>query len=212
MQSSGGDNLLYYRLFVPEEIKEPLAEFSTGQVTRSTTQLRIGPDNDGEREKVFKIKLLDSSVAATLLPSDEDIAIVVRLGSAIIPNKRDPLYVMISDDYHAIGFKISESGPIKGAEGTPGKYLDPVTLRGDDNETKPLNTADWPDEFVITLRPKKYWGSIFCSQGNGNKQCVGYGHNLHFRNNGMFLDVYRHAPIEEYIINYIEVKVFANRS
>ena len=37
---------------------------------------------------------------------------------------------MISDDTRAIGFKISESGPIYGAEGEPGKYLDPVTLRG----------------------------------------------------------------------------------
>ncbi len=103
----------------------------TGKVTRSTTQLRIGPDNDGEREKVFKIQLLSRSQAQSILPNDEDISIVIRLGSAIIPEKRDPLYVMISDDNRAIGFKISESGPIYGAEGEPGKYLDPVSLRGE---------------------------------------------------------------------------------
>jgi hypothetical protein len=74
---------------------------------------------------------MSTSQAQNTLPADEDITIVVRLGSAIIPEKRDPLYVMISDDNHAIGFKISESGPIYGAEGEPGKYLDPVTLRGE---------------------------------------------------------------------------------
>ena len=73
---------------------------------------------------------MSSAQAQAILPSNEDISIVIRLGSAIIPEKRDPLYVMISDDNRAIGFKISESGPIYGAEGEPGKYLDPVTLRG----------------------------------------------------------------------------------
>ena len=48
----------------------------------------------------------------------------------MIPERRDPLYVMISDDDKAIGFKISESGPIKGAEGSAGKYLDPIRLSG----------------------------------------------------------------------------------
>ena len=75
-----------------------------------------------------------------------------------------------------------------------------------------MNPRDWPDEFVITLKPKQYWGTIFCAQGNGTKQCVGFSHKLHFRNNGMYLDVYRHDPIEEYIINYIEVKVFVNNA
>ena len=73
---------------------------------------------------------MSSAQAQAILPSNEDISIVIRLGSAIIPEKRDPLYVMISDDNRAIGFKIRESGPIYGAEGEPGKYLDPVTLRG----------------------------------------------------------------------------------
>ena len=80
---------------------------------------------------MFKIQLLDSAQAQAILPANEDIVIVVRLGSAIIPQKRDPLYVMITDDNRAFGFKISESGPIKGAEGQVGKYLDPVTLRGE---------------------------------------------------------------------------------
>lgn len=123
-------SLLYYRLFTPEEIKEPLAQFSTAQVTRETTQLRIGPDNDGERERIFKIQLLNASQVDSILPSDEDISIVIRFGSALIPQRRDPLYVMITDDDRAIGFKISESGPIKGAEGSVGKYLDPVRLSG----------------------------------------------------------------------------------
>ena len=123
-------SLVYYRLFTPEEIKEPLAEFSTAQVTRETTQLRIGPDSDGERERIFKIQLMTDRACQSTLPKDEDIAIVIRLGSAVIPERRDPLYVMISDDDKAIGFKISESGPIKGAEGSAGKFLDPVRLSG----------------------------------------------------------------------------------
>ena len=122
--------MVYYRLFTPEEIKEPLAEFSTAQVTRETTQLRIGPDNDGERERIFKIKLLNDCACHSILPEDEDITIVIRLGSTVIPERQDPLYVMISDDDKAIGFKISERGPIKGAEGSAGKYLDPVRLSG----------------------------------------------------------------------------------
>lgn len=122
-------SLLYYRLFTPEEIKEPLAEFSTAQVTRETTQLRIGPDNDGERERVFKIQLLDRQQVSNLFPN-EDISIVIRFGSALIPQRRDPLYVMITDDDKAIGFKISESGPIKGAEGSVGRYLDALRLSG----------------------------------------------------------------------------------
>ena len=44
--------LVYCSLFTPEEIKEPLAEFSTAQVAQETTQLRIGPDDDGERERI----------------------------------------------------------------------------------------------------------------------------------------------------------------
>jgi hypothetical protein len=94
-------------------------------------------------------------------------------------------------------------------------YAQPKTSSyhiGDDNETASLTSNDWPDEFVITLKPKAYWGTIFCAQGNGTKQCVGYGRKPKFRNNGMFLDVYRHDPIEEYIINYIEIKIFANSS
>ena len=122
--------LVYYRLFTPKELAKE-GEYSTDRVTPSSTQLRIGPDNDGEREKVFKLTLMNASQAQAILPSDENVTVVIRLGSAIIPEKRDPLYVMISNDMHAIGFKISESGPIKGAEGTPGKYLDPVTLRGE---------------------------------------------------------------------------------
>ena len=60
----------------------------------------------------------------------------IRLGNALVPNKRDPLYVMISDrDRASIGFKISESGPIKGAEGIPERYLDLGSLRGEDSET-----------------------------------------------------------------------------
>ena len=118
--------LVYYRLFTPKELAKE-GDYSTDRVTASTTQLRIGP----EREKVFKLTLMNASQAQAILPSDENITVVIRLGSAIIPEKRDPLYVMISNDMHAIGFKISKSGPIKGAEGTPGKYLDTVTLRGE---------------------------------------------------------------------------------
>ena len=122
--------LVYYRLFTPEEIKEPLAEFSTAQVTRETTQLRIGPDNDGDRERIFKIQLMNDRACKSILPKDEDITIVIRLGSALISQKRSPLYVMISDDDRGIGFTINESGIIKGAEGGTGKYLDPVRLSG----------------------------------------------------------------------------------
>ena len=124
--------LVYYRFFTPEEIKEPLAEFSTAKVTRETTQLRIGPDYDGERERIFKIQLMNDRACQSILPKDEDITIVIRLASALISQKRDPLYVMISDDDRAIGFTINvnESGIIKGAEGGAGKYLDPVRLSG----------------------------------------------------------------------------------
>ena len=64
-------SLVYYRLYTPDEIKEPLAVFSTAQVTRETTQLRIGHDSDGERERIFKIKLLDDCACHSIL--DEDI-------------------------------------------------------------------------------------------------------------------------------------------
>ena len=83
-------------------------------------------------------------------------------------------------------------------------------LTGDDNETASLNTRDWPDEFVITLKPKQYWGTIYCAQGNGTKQCVAYSKIPRFSRRGVYLDVYRHDPIEEYIINYVEVKIFRN--
>ena len=37
---------------------------------------------------------------------------------------------MITDNDKATGSQISESGPIKGAEDSAGKYLDPVRLSG----------------------------------------------------------------------------------
>ena len=115
--------LIYYQIFTPEELNTK-AEWHTSDRNVSTTQLRIGPDHDGQGENLFKLKLLDQ------LPTN-DVTFVVRIGSAIIPSKRDPLYVMISDNDFAIGFKISESGPIKGAEGDAGRYLTDINLRGD---------------------------------------------------------------------------------
>ena len=121
-------------------------------------------------------------------------------------NQSDPLFVLISDGSKAaIGFRITGGEAMKGAEGIPDRFLD-LSRLSDNASSGTLSTSDWPDEFHISLKPEKYWGSIFCSQGNGIKQCVGFGKKPNF-SQGVYLEIYRDKPAEEYIINYVEVTI-----
>ena len=170
----------------------------------TTTELRYmtaGISNG----RLFKLPL----VPANVLKSTADVVAVITVGleSGARNLDSDPKF-FLSDGQSGIGFKMREEGVrdrCRGIQATMGNtFTSSSTFAGVTHTSTVL-----PEEFVISIKPRRRWGSCYTAIDSGLISPIGYTRSIS-PCQGLWLEVYRENVNEQYTINYIKVDIHEN--
>ena len=191
----------FYKVYTPKDIVSD-AEFTTFGYSQTTTTLTFGTDSTSSK-RLFKLPLLNEYV----LHSDSDITVVLTIGleSGIRSGDSDPKF-FISDGYNGVGYEMREEADrCRGIEAYMGTtFTSSRVISGHSHDSAIL-----PEQFVLTIKPSKQWGSCYNSVDSGVISPVGYIRSLNL-NRGLWLEVYREDQSERYVFNYIQVEIHEN--
>ncbi|XP_065918793.1 uncharacterized protein [Dysidea avara] len=190
----------FFRLYTPNDIRAE-ADFTVTPDSVTTTELRYttaGTTNG----RLFKLPL----VPANILQSSADVVAVITIGleSGVRNRDSDPKF-FLSDGRRGIGFEMREEGVrdrCRGIQATMGDtFTSSRTFSGVTHTSTIL-----PEEFVISIKPRRRWGSCFTAIDSGLISPIGYTSSIS-PCQGLWLEVYRENTNEQYTINYIKVDI-----
>ena len=93
----------------------------------------------------------------------------------------------------------------RGMQGIMGDVLLTRSTRGGASHQSSI----LPEEFILTLAPRQYWGSCYFAVDSGLISPVSYGYTLYL-DRGLFLEVYAEDISERYLLNYIIAEIHEN--
>ena len=193
----------FFRLYTPNDIRAE-ADFTVRPDSVTTTTLTYtsaGTING----RLFRLPL----VPANVLENNADIVAVITIGleSAARNADSDPKF-FLSDGQGGIGFEMREEGirdRCRGIQATMGDtFTSSRTIPGVTHTSTVL-----PEEFVISIKPRRRWGSCFTAIDSGLISPVAYTRSI-ATSQGLWLEVYREGGSEQYTINYIKVDIHEN--
>jgi len=144
-----------------------------------------------------------------VLQNGADIVAVITIGleSAARNVDSDPKF-FLSDGQGGIGFEMREEGIrdcCRGIQATMGDtFSSSRTIPGVTHTSTVL-----PEEFVISIKPHRRWGSCYTAIDSGLISPIGYTRSIS-PCQGLWLEVYRENVNEQYTINYIKVDIHEN--
>jgi len=191
----------FYKLYTPRVIRSE-AEFTTSYYNYSTTAITFAAGSPSYG-RLFKLPLIGSNVLTRY--ADITVKITVGLQNAIRSGDSDPKF-FISDGQRGIGFEMREEAVrCQGMQALMGDVLTSRSVRGGASH----QSSHLPEEFVITLAPRQYWGSCYFAVDSGLISPAYYGYTLYL-DQGLSLEVYAEHTGEQYLINYIIVEIHEN--
>ena len=190
----------FSKVFTPVDIQAE-AFFSTPYSSVTGVSLTFGTSSVSN-SRLFRILLIPPNV----LESNSDIVAVITVGldNGARSGDSDPRF-FISDSNSGLGFQMREESTgnrCQGAQATMGNVLaSNVLITGATHTSSIL-----PEAFVLTFKPREKFGSCYTSIDSGVISPVQYTRTL-FLNRGLWLEVYRENPWEQYTFNYIKVEI-----
>ena len=117
----------------------------------------------------------------------------------------DPKF-LLSDGDNGIGFEMREEAVrCGGIQGLMGDTLSSRSTRGGASH----ESSTLPEEFVLTIKPSRYWGSCYFAVDSGLISPVYYSRRVN-PSKGLWLEVYAEDSGERYLISYIIVESHEN--
>ena len=191
----------FYRLYTPRDILAD-AEFTTRYYNYSTTAITFNGVSPSY-SRLFKLPLISRGLFA--YSADVVVKITVGLQNDIRSYDSDPKFLLSDGDY-GIGFEMREEAVrCQGIQGSMGDVLSSRSTRGGASH----ESSTLPEEFVLTIKPSRYWGSCYFAVDSGLISPVYYSRWLDLRK-GLWLEVYAEGSNERYLINYIIVEIHEN--
>ena len=193
----------FYRLYTPY-VLHTTAEFTSSR-SYSPTALSFGTDSPGSK-RLFKLPL----ISANILNRNADITVVMTVGlqSSVRSSDSDPKFYL-SDGERGIGFESRNEAPYcRGMQAVMG---DTMSSSKSLTEGARPQTSVLSEEFVFTINRSPYqnWGSCLYGMDSGLISPVTYTQDV-YPDKGLWLEVYREDPGEQYAINYIIVEIHEN--
>ena len=191
----------FYRLYTPRDIRVD-AELTDAYYNYSTTAITF---NGGSLtySRLFKLPLISRGLLT--YSANVVVKITVGLQNDIRSHDSDPKFLLSDGDY-GIGFEMREEAVrCQGIQGSMGDVLSSrITRGGASHESSTL-----PEEFVLTIKPSRYWGSCYFAVDSGLISPVYYSRRLN-PSKGLWLELYGEHTNERYLINYIIVEIHEN--
>ena len=151
--------------------------------------------------RLFRLPLMP----ADLLESSADIVAVITVGldKESRTGDNDPRF-FLSDGTTGIGFQMQEGigNRCRGVQATMGDTLTALGVISG----APHISSILPEEFILTIKLRRLWGSCYNSVDSGAISPVQYTRTV-FPNRGLWLEVYREHTSETYTFNYIKVEL-----
>ena len=141
-----------------------------------------------------------------MLKNNVDIVVAITIGleSGVRNIDSDPKF-LLSDGHDRIGFEMREEGVCDHCHSIQANMGDTFTSNTTFAGITHTSTI-LPEEFVISIRPRRHWGSCFTAIDSGLISPVGYTRSL-VTSRGLWLDVYREGHSKRYTFNYIKVDI-----
>jgi len=193
----------FYRVYTPYTLRyRSNAEFfETLSYTRTALTFSSGSQSYG---RLFKLPLLPWGVFH--LSDEITIKLTIGLDSGIRASDSDPKFIISNgqDGNFGLGFEMREEAiRCRGIEGTTGSTLQSRnTFPGAQHTSEVL-----PEQFTMILKPAERWGSCYHSADSGIISPVYFSRSLN-PSHGLYLEVYREGPSENYTFNYIIVEIY----
>ena len=195
-------HLPFYKLYTATTISNEAiftASFSSATTVALTYNAGVGAING----RLFRLPLM----SADLLESSADIVAVITVGleKEVRNGDNDPWF-FLSDGTTGIGFQMLDGvgNRCRGAQAIMGNTLTSMaTFSG-----APHISSTLPEEFVLTIKLRRTWGSCYNSVDSGAISPVRYTRTV-FPNRGLWLEVYRNSLSDQYSFNYIKVELHA---
>jgi len=192
-------HLPFYKLYTATIISnEAIFTASFSSATTVALTYAAGGIHNG---RLFRLPLM----AADILESGADIVAVIAVGldrEARIGDN-DPRF-FLSDGTTGIGFEMQDGigNRCRGVQAIMGDTLTSLGVISG----APHISSTLPEEFVLTIKLRRQWGSCFTSVDSGVISPVQYTRTV-FPNRGLWLEVYRQNTGETYSFNYIKVEL-----
>ena len=143
--------------------------------------------------------------SATTVALTYNAVITIGLEREVRNGDNDPWF-FLSDGTTGIGFQMLDGvgNRCRGAQAIMGNTLTSMaTFSG-----APHISSTLPEEFVLTIKLRRTWGSCYNSVDSGAISPVRYTRTV-FPNRGLWLEVYRNSLSDQYSFNYIKVELHA---
>lgn len=192
----------FYRLYTPREIRVDAEINLDAYYNYSTTAITF-TGGSAAYSRLFKLPL----VAEGLLTYSSDVVVKITVGlqNDIRSHDSDPKF-LLSDGDNGVGFEMREEAVrCQGMQGSMGDVLSSRSARGGASH----ESSTLPEEFVLTIKPTRYWGSCYFAVDSGLISPVSYTRRVN-PSKGLWLEVYGEGTTERYLINYIIVEVHEN--
>ena len=159
----------------------------------------------------FAVLLKVPLVSAGELSDETPLTVEITVANDVSIGKSedsDPTYGL-SDGTNFIGvithdlFNHVTIAPCHGLEGTSGAYLSARVAPNPKNVPMPSDRF-FPEEFIITMKLDKLWGSCFTAHDGGFTKTTEYSKQLKV-SQGLTLEVYRQGKSERVGIKHIKV-------
>jgi len=192
----------FYKVYTPNDIRTE-AEFTVVPVV---TAVSVTYNTNGiTNGRLFRLPLIPANV----LQDGADIAAVITIGldNGGRSGDSDPQFYL-SDGITGLGFQMREEATgnrCRGRQATMGNILTSTSIISGATH---ISTV-LPEEFVLTIKPHRFWGSCYNSADSGLISPVRFSQTLSV-SRGLWLEMYRENTNERYTISYIKVEIHEN--
>ena len=192
----------FFKVYAPFDFRTEADFIASSAVTGVTVFYNTGGVTNG---RLLRLPLIPANV----LQNGADIVAVITVGLGVggIGGDSHPQFYL-SDGITGLGFQMREESTgnrCRGRVATMGNVLSSIsTVSGATHISSVL-----PDEFVLTVKPQRFWGSCYNSADSGMIYPVRYTRTIS-ASRGLWLEVYRESTSERYTFNYIKVEIHEN--